>query len=224
MRILLVEDDNSLAQTLRRSLRQAGLVVDHVSTGKEALLTLKYPDDDIVLLEMSLPDIDGIEVLKKIRQQKLDVPVIILSARGSTEHKVQGLDGGADDYLVKPFDMLELLARIRVIERRLGTATTAVIKISQVELDTEAHSLTVPGKISVLSKKEYMVLKILMLNAGRILSREQIETRLYDWGEEVASNAIEVHIHNLRKKLPPQFIKTVRGVGYTINPCRRSTD
>ncbi|KGJ95684.1 response regulator [Thalassotalea sp. ND16A] len=216
MRILLVEDDYKLAQDLQQSLRKAGLAVDHVSTGKEAMLALEHPETDAVILELSLPDIDGIEVLKKIRKQKLNVPVIILTVRGSIEHKVMGLDGGADDYLVKPFHMSELLARIRVIERRLGTATTSIIKIGPVELDTVAHSLKVVDHSSELSKKEYMVLKVLMVNAGRILSREQIETHLYDWGEEIASNAIEVHIHNLRKKLPHQFIKTVRGVGYTV--------
>ncbi len=216
MRILLVEDDYILAQDLQQSLRKAGLVVDHVSTGKEAMLALEHAETDAVILELSLPDIDGIEVLKKIRKQKLNVPVIILTVRSSVEHKVMGLDGGADDYLVKPFDMSELLARLRVIERRLGTATTSIIKIGPVELDTVSHSLKVVDHSSELSKKEYMVLKVLMVNAGRILSREQIETHLYDWGEEIASNAIEVHIHNLRKKLPQQFIKTVRGVGYTV--------
>jgi two-component system OmpR family response regulator len=141
----------------------------------------------------------------------------VLTARDTIEQRVQGLDFGADDYLIKPFDINELLARLRVIERRLGTADSAIISITLVKLDTTAHKVFIEDKELSCSKKEYMVLKVLMENAGRIQSREQIESRLYDWGEEVMSNAVEVHIHNLRKKLPEKFIQTVRGVGYTIN-------
>lgn len=217
MRILLVEDDKQLAQGLQQSLRHEGFVVDHVENGKSALAALLVPDQDMVILDLGLPDIDGLEVLKQLRNKKLALPVIILTARDSIESKVQGLDFGADDYLAKPFDINELLARLRVIERRLGTADSAVITLGQVSLDIAAHKVFVNSEHLALAKKEYMVLKALMENAGRIQPREQIESRLYDWGEEVASNAVEVHIHNLRKKLPEKFIQTVRGVGYTVN-------
>jgi DNA-binding response OmpR family regulator len=217
MRILLVEDDIPLALGLQQSLRHEGFVVNHVDSGKSAILALSVPDQDLVILDLGLPDIDGLEVLKRTRDRKLEIPVIILTARDSLEDKVKGLDFGADDYLVKPFEISELLARLRVIERRLGTAKSALITCSGVTIDTTAHKVFIDDKEMGTSKKEYMVLKALMENAGRIQSREQIESRLYEWGEEVASNAVEVHIHNLRKKLPEKFIQTVRGVGYTVN-------
>lgn len=217
MRILLVEDDIQLAQGLQQSLRHDGFVVNHVDNGKAAISALLVPDQDMVILDLGLPDIDGLTVLNCTRDRKQDIPVIILTARDSLEDKVKGLDFGADDYLVKPFEMNELLARLRVIERRLGTAKSALIVCSQVSIDTAAHKVFLNNDEINTSKKEYMVLKALMENAGRIQSREQIESRLYEWGEEVASNAVEVHIHNLRKKLPVKLIKTVRGVGYTVN-------
>jgi len=217
MRILLVEDDLPLAEGIHQSLRHKGLVVNHVSSGKQALNALAVPDQDMVILDLGLPDIDGLAVLKSIRDKNSELPVIILTARDSIEQKVLGLDYGADDYLVKPFDINELLARLRVFERRLGTAKSAVIELGQVRLDITAHKAFVEGKELTTSKKEYMVLKALMENAGRIQSREQLESRLYEWGEEVASNAVEVHISNLRKKLPQKFIQTIRGVGYTVN-------
>lgn len=217
MRILLVEDDLPLAQALQQSLRYEGFVVNHVENGKDALAALAIPEHDMAILDLGLPDMDGLQVLKKLRAKKQSTPVIILTARDTIEQRVQGLDFGADDYLVKPFDINELLARLRVIERRLGTADSAVININAVKLDSAAHKVFLNGQELNCSKKEYMVLKALMENAGRIQSREQIEARLYEWGEEVISNAVEVHVHNLRKKLPDKFIQTVRGVGYTIS-------
>jgi len=217
MRILLVEDDLPLAHGLQISLRHQDFVVDHVSRGKDALNALTFPDHDMVILDLGLPDISGLQVLAKIRSKKSDIPIIILTARDTIEDKVQGLDFGADDYLVKPFDISELTARLRVIERRLGTANSAIITVKNVKIDTLAHKALVDDKAINLSKKEYMVLKTLIENAGRIQSRDQIESRLYEWGEEVASNAVEVHISNIRKKLPEQFIQTIRGVGYTVN-------
>jgi DNA-binding response OmpR family regulator len=217
MRILLVEDDLPLAQALQQSLRHEGFVVDHVATGKDAITALAVNVHDMAILDLGLPDMDGLLVLKQLRAKKQATPVIILTARDTIEQRVQGLDFGADDYLVKPFDISELLARLRVIERRLGTADSAIIAISTVKLDSAAHKVFISDQMLNCSKKEYMVLKALMENAGRIQSREQIESRLYEWGEEVMSNAVEVHIHNLRKKLPEKFIQTVRGVGYTIN-------
>lgn len=223
MRILLVEDDLPLASALQQSLQTEGFVVNHVNQGTLALNALATPDQDMLILDLGLPDIDGLEVLKELRDRKSTLPVIILTARDSIESKVQGLDYGADDYLVKPFEIQELMARLRVIERRLGTASTAVICIGDVKLDTFAHKVflcekALGNEIEItFSKKEFMVLKALMENAGRILSREKIESKLYHWGEEVLSNAVEVHIHKLRKYLPDKFIQNVRGVGYIIN-------
>ncbi len=225
MRILLVEDDIPLASALQQSLQTEGFVVNHVNKGELALNALATPDQDMLILDLGLPDIDGLEVLKQLRDRKSTLPVIILTARYSIESKVQGLDYGADDYLVKPFEIQELMARLRVIERRLGTASTALICIGDVKLDTFAHKVFVCNNESAqeteitFSKKEFMVLKALMENAGRILSREKIESKLYHWGEEVLSNAVEVHIHKLRKYLPDKFIQNVRGVGYIINSC-----
>ena len=223
MRILLVEDDLPLAKALQKSLQSEGFVVNHVNQGKLALNALSTPDQDMIILDLGLPDIDGLDVLKQLRNQKSSLPVIILTARDSVESKVKGLDYGADDYLVKPFEIQELMARLRVIERRLGTASSSLICVGQVKLDTFAHKVVVGesnmnNEIEIhFSKKEFMVLKALMENAGRILSREQIESKLYHWGEEVLSNAVEVHIHKLRKSLPDKFIQNVRGVGYIIN-------
>jgi two-component system OmpR family response regulator len=221
MRILLVEDDIPLAKALQRSLQVEGFVVNHVNRGKLALNALSTPDQDMIILDLGLPDMDGLDVLKQLRNQKSSLPVIILTARDSIDSKVKGLDYGADDYLVKPFEIQELMARLRVIERRLGTANSSLICVGNVKLDTFAHKVLVGegcNEIEIhFSKKEFMVLKALMENAGRILSREQIESKLYHWGEEVLSNAVEVHIHKLRKSLPDKFIQNVRGVGYIIN-------
>lgn len=221
MRILLVEDDLPLANALQQSLQQEGFVVNHVNTGELALTALATPDQDLVILDLGLPGIDGIEVLKQIRNNKSQLPVLILTARDSIESKVQGLDYGADDYLAKPFDIQELIARLRVVERRLGTASSSLICIDKVKLDTSAHKVYITENNTDVevhfSKKEFMVLKALMENAGRIQSREQIESKLYHWGEEVLSNAVEVHIHKLRKSLPNKFIQNVRGVGYIID-------
>jgi len=170
----------------------------------------------MLILDLGLPDMDGLTLLKKIRQMKVTIPVLVLTARDSIEDKIKGLDQGADDYLSKPFDVNELIARLRVIERRLGTATSSTITIGEVCLDSASHELSVAGQVVELSRKEFMLLKVLLEQAGRIQSREQLESKLYEWGEEVASNAVEVHIHHLRKKLPESFIKTIRGVGYSV--------
>lgn len=216
MRILLVEDDLQLARALHQTLRAEGFIANHVSNANFALLTVKTNECDMLILDLGLPDMDGLTVLKKIRQMNNTLPILVLTARDSVQDKVTGLDLGADDYLSKPFNVNELVARLRVIERRLGTATSAIIQVDQVCLDSASHQLTVAGQAVELSRKEFMLLKILLEQAGRIQSREQLESKLYEWGEEVASNAIEVHIHHLRKKLPEKFIKTIRGVGYSV--------
>ena len=216
MRILLVEDDEPLSTALSSSLRGANYVVDCVYRGKEALAMLTAEQTDIVILDLGLPDMDGLEVLRQIRQKVKDMPVIILTARDKVTDKILGLDAGADDYLPKPFDMDELFARLRVLERRLGTASTAMVKIGKVALNTQTLELAVGGEAVSLPRRELMLLKVLMENRGRIQPKQKLESRLYEWGDEVSSNTIEVHIHHLRKKLPENFIKTIRGVGYSI--------
>ena len=219
MRILLVEDDMDLAHGLIKALGFENIVVDHVTTGKDAVHVASNPesDCDLVILDLGLPDMDGFKVLRKIRDVTKILPVLILTARVGVDNMVGGLDAGADDYLTKPFEMGELLARIRVIERRLGTTGSNTIEISGVVLKADDHTVSSQGEDIPMPRKEYMVLKALVENAGRILSREKIESSLYSWGEEVSSNAVEVHVHHLRKKLPKDFIRNVRGVGYIVN-------
>lgn len=216
MRILLVEDDYSLAAGLQSGLSREGFVVNHVASGRQALAAVRAEEPDMVVLDLGLPDMDGLAVLRQVRAQSKQLPVLVLTARDGPDHKVEGLDSGADDYLAKPFDMKELAARLRVFERRLSTATSSKIEIGSVEIDTAAHSVHVDGQRIDLPRREYMLLKALMESAGKVLTRDALETRLYSWGEEVASNTLEVHIHHLRKKLPRELIKTVRGIGYTV--------
>lgn len=216
MRILLVEDDAQLAKGLHQSLREEGFTANHVTSGKEALLSVQTEQCDMLILDLGLPDMDGLTLLKSIRHVSPSLPVLILTARDTIHDKIKGLDQGADDYLCKPFDVNELIARLRVIERRLGTAVTSIVTIKNVSLDVAAHELIVDGNKTDLSRKEFMLLRVLIEQTGRIQSREQLESKLYEWGEEVASNAVEVHIHHLRKKLPKDFIKTIRGVGYSV--------
>jgi len=216
MQILLVEDDILLADGLRTALKREGFAVNHVATGKDALSTLATDKPEIVILDLGLPDMDGLTVLKRLRKGEQGSQVLILTARDAIEDKVAGLDLGADDYLVKPFEMPELLARLRALERRTTAVQTSKISIGPVVLDTLTHRVSVDGEELELPRREYMLLKALMENSGRILSRESLEEKLYGWGEELASNSIEVHIHHLRKKIQTEFIKTVRGVGYTV--------
>jgi len=216
MSILLVEDDQDLATGLLEALRKEGLAINHVATGKDALHVIAAETPDIVILDLGLPDMDGLAVLKQLRKQQSELPVLLLTARDSLGDKIAGLDSGADDYLPKPFEMAELLARLRALGRRTGTAKTNVIGIGDVSLDTASQAVLVKGELAELPRREYMLLKVLMENAGRVQTRDSLENKLYSWGEEVASNALEVHIHHLRKKLGSDFIATVRGVGYTV--------
>lgn len=217
MSILLVEDDIELAAGLTKALRGEGLVINHVSNGKDALHVLATESHDVVILDLGLPDMDGLEVLNQLRAGQPDLPVLLLTARASLSDKVAGLDLGADDYLAKPFELPELLARLRALGRRVNTAASHVITIADVSLDTSRQTVSVAGDPVELPRREYMLLLALMENSGRVLTRDRLEQSLYSWGEEVASNALEVHVHHLRKKLGPDFIKTVRGVGYRIN-------
>lgn len=219
MQVLLIEDDPSLAEGLKKSLDREGFTVNHLARGQQAIHAVATALPDMVVLDLGLPDIDGQDVLKAIRKQDAELPVLILTARASLEDKVAGLDNGADDYLAKPFETDELLARLRVFERRLSSFKHAGMTIGPVMLDSKAQHVTVNGDAVDLSRREFMLLKVLMENAGRVQTRDSLESKLYSWGEEIASNAIEVHIHHLRKKLPEQFIRTVRGIGYTVKPA-----
>lgn len=216
MQILLVEDDVLLAEGIVSALKRAGFAVNWLTNGKAASTFLVAEPPDILLLDLGLPDMDGIELLRLVRHKKLHTQVLILTARDSTNAKVIGLDSGADDYLTKPFELDELLARLRVLERRLGNAPTALIQVGPLRLDT-THQLALLNDVPLnLSRREYMLLKALVEHVGVIQTKENLEAKLYSWGDEVASNAIEVHVHNLRKKLPGDFIRTVRGVGYMV--------
>ena len=217
MQILLVEDDLSLADGLMNALKREGFSVNHVAGGKLAIQACRTDPPDIVILDLGLPDMDGFEVLKHLRSGEHNPPVMVLTARDSTTDKVYGLDRGADDYLAKPFEMRELLARLRALERRISAAQTSDIRIGNVVLDTLTHQVSIDGRMIELPRREFMLLKVLMENPGRIQSRQGLEAKLYSWGEEVSSNSIEVHIHHLRRKISPDFIKTVRGVGYTVS-------
>ena len=216
MQILLVEDDRALASALQDALRQQDYAINVVASGEAAVYVINTDPPDLVILDLGLPDIDGIEVLKRVRQKQHDLPILLLTARSQVEDKISGLDSGADDYLAKPFEMEELFARLRVLARRLNTSKTAEIAIGEVSLGINLKTVSLGGTELELSRKEYMLLKSLMENAGRVQTRHTLESRLYSWGEEVASNALEVHIHHLRKKLGSNFIKTIRGVGYKV--------
>lgn len=216
MQILLVEDDAALGAGLAQALRARGYAVNHVNQGRVALTALKTEAPDIVVLDLGLPDMDGLQVLRRIRDHDRSLPVLLLTARNTVDDLVEGLDRGADDYLAKPFEMSELLARLRVLERRLGTSTSSEIRVGAVSLDTARLEVRRDGVAVELPRREYMLLKALMENAGKVLSRDSLESRLYGWGEEVASNTLEVYVHHLRRKLGAQFIQTVRGIGYRI--------
>jgi DNA-binding response OmpR family regulator len=216
MSILLVEDDATLAQGLLTALRKKGLTVNHVSKGADALHVIATEPPDLVILDLGLPDMDGLNVLNRLRAVATDLPVLLLTARDSINDKVAGLDSGADDYLAKPFEMPELLARIRALSRRINTASSHIICIGDTELDTATQQVSVNGSPVELRRREYMLLRTLMENSGRVQTRDSLERKLYSWGEEVSSNALEVHIHRLRKKLGNDIVKTIRGVGYTV--------
>jgi DNA-binding response OmpR family regulator len=217
MLILLVEDDQSIAQALELALRKQGYSVNAVDTGTAALHAAETDPPDIIILDLGLPDMDGLTVLKRVRSRDVDIPILLLTARAGLDDKIAGLDGGADDYLAKPFEITELFARLRVMERRLTTAKTSMITVGNVTLDINHNTVLLDGERLELSRRELMLLKILMENAGRIQTRDTLENRLYSWSEEVSSNALEVHIHHLRRKIGSEFIRTVRGVGYQVD-------
>jgi DNA-binding response OmpR family regulator len=216
MRILVVEDDPLLGDGIKAGLAQAGFAVDWVQDGIAAELALKAELPAAVVLDLGLPRLAGLELLRRLRARGNKTPVLILTARDAVEDRVRGLDGGADDYVVKPFDLHELAARLRALIRRAAGEAAPVLRVGAIELDPAARMVTFKGEPVELPAREYALLHALMLSAGRVLTREQLAERLYAWGEEIESNAIAVHIHHLRRKLAPQLIRTVRGVGYLM--------
>lgn len=216
MRILLVEDDPELGDGLAIGLRQAGFAVDWLRDGHAADLALRDESFDLVVLDLGLPRLSGMEVLKRARDRGQSLPILILTARDATGDKVSGLDAGADDYLVKPIDLDELSARIRALTRRSAGRAAPLLVHGELAIDLAAHRVTLAGQAVELSGREFSLLHMLLENAGRVLSRSQLEQSLYGWHDEPDSNALEVHIHHLRKKLGSELIRTLRGVGYTI--------
>jgi len=216
MRILLIEDDELLGDGIRAGLRQTGFAVDWVQDGVQGEAALATETYAAVILDLGLPRLSGLELLRRLRDRGNAVPVLILTARDTVEDRVTGLDRGADDYLVKPFDLHELAARLRALVRRSRGEPAPVLQVGEVQLDPAAHTVHFRNRLVELGPREFALLHELMINAGHVLSREQLSQKLYAWGEEVESNAIEVHIHHLRRKLAPEVVRTVRGVGYLI--------
>lgn len=216
MRILLAEDDPLLGDGLRAGLRQQGFQVDWVRDGHAAERELRAQAYAAAVLDLGLPLKDGMDVLASVRRAGLGLPVLVLTARDAVPDRVLGLNTGADDYVVKPIDLQELAARLRALVRRAHGQAQECLSAQDVVLDPAAHHVRKAGQPVALSQREFDMLHALMLNAGRVLSRDQLEQHLYSWGQEVDSNAVEVHIHHLRRKLGSGLIQTVRGVGYAI--------
>ncbi len=216
MRILLAEDDPLLGDGLQAGLRQLGFQVDWVRSGDAAERELRAGVHAAAVLDLGLPLRDGLDVLSAVRGQGIQLPVLVLTARDAVPDRIRGLDAGADDYVLKPVDLHELAARLRALVRRAHGVPQEVLRARDVELDPAARTVRKAGRPLPLQSREFDLLQVLMLNAGRVLTREQLEQHLYSWGREVESNAVEVHIHHLRRKLGPQLIQTVRGVGYTL--------
>ena len=219
MRILLVEDDPLLGDGLCIGLRQAGFAVDWVQDGQMADSALQSRSFDLVVLDLGLPRLSGMTVLERARRRNQAMPVLILTARDATGDKVAGLDAGADDYLVKPIDLDELAARIRALARRSTGRAGPLLVHGALSLDPAARTITLDGRPVDLSVREFSLLQLLLENAGRVLTRSQLEEALYGWDEGPESNALEVHVHHLRRKLGSSLIQTLRGVGYTVPKC-----
>lgn len=216
MRILLIEDDDMIGKAVRKGLAQAGFVVDWVLDGRAAELSLANGVYDLAILDLGLPMKDGMSVLKTLRSMGDSMPVLIASARDTVRDRIDGLESGADDYVLKPFDLDELIARVRALLRRHAGSGLPLLRHGRLVLDPVRKVLTQDGLQIDLSAKEMAVLEALMQRPGAVLSRAKLEESVYGWGEEVGSNSIEVHLHHLRKKLGATTIKNVRGVGYRI--------
>ncbi len=214
MRLLLVEDDELLGDAVKTGLTQFGYVVDWLKDGVSAKTALEIEAFELVILDLSLPKLAGLALLKSIRQAGNTTPVIILTARESVENRIEGLDAGADDYMVKPFDLNELSARIRALVRRSQGRADTAIQYRNITLDPSAHTVLLDNVEVNISRREFALLQKLLENQGHVLSREQLMQSIYGWDEDLDSNVLEVHIHNLRKKLDADFIRTIRGIGY----------
>jgi two-component system response regulator QseB len=218
VRILLVEDDELLGAGIEDALTRARFVVEWVRTGPLAATALEHSGFDAVVLDLGLPGIDGIDVLRCARAAGNRIPILILSARDAVAQRIAGLNAGADDYLTKPFDVEELIARVRALQRRLHGAAQNVLEHGHLRLDLGALSVTHEGRAVALQRREFMLLQKLLAAPGQVMTRAQLEESLYGWDGSVESNALDVHVHNLRKKLYPGVIRTVRGVGYVADP------
>ena len=216
MRVLLIEDDPDLGEGIRTSLREEGYTLDWLRDGESAVHALREEGFDLVVLDLGLPRLDGIQVLRQSRANGLTTPVLILTARDDTEDRVAGLDAGADDYLVKPFDIKELKARLRALLRRRNGPSQIQLEGGGIALDPTTRRVTFEGRPVNLTPREYQLLHELLANPGKIFSRDRLMGLLYGWDEGVESNTLEVHIYNLRKKLRAELIRTVRGIGYRL--------
>jgi len=222
MRVLLVEDDVLLGDGIHTGLRNDGYAVDWVKDGETARRALQDNEFHAVILDLGLPKLPGLSVLKEFREQGHDTPVLILTAQDGINDRIGGLDAGADDYLVKPFDLEELCARLRALIRRAHGRTDSVLQHGDLILDPAAHTLRHQNRNVTLSRREFAVLQNLLENRGRVLSRERLEQSLYGWSDEVESNAVEVYVHHIRKKLGSKLIRTIRGVGYMIEKLEQT--
>lgn len=216
MRILLVEDDRMIAEGVRKALRGEGFAVDWVEDGESGLSAVSGQPYDLLLLDLGLPKRDGLDVLRTLRARGLSLPVLILTARDAIADRVKGLDAGADDYLIKPFDLDELGARMRALIRRQLGRSESMIRHGSITLDPASHQVTQGGVPIALSAREFALLEALLARPGAVLSKSQLEEKMYGWGEEIGSNTVEVYIHALRKKLGADLIRNVRGLGYMI--------
>ena len=215
-RILLVEDDAMMGQAVKTALSQAGYAVDLADMAEDAEAALETAQYDLVVLDINLPVKTGLELVRDLRKRKKDIPILALTARDTTRQKVEGFNAGVDDYLVKPFDLDELLVRIQALIRRSAGRTTATIENGEISLDPAARTVQKKGIPVSVSAREFAILTILMENSGKVLNKQEIEDKLYGWDIEIESNAVEVHISHLRKKLGEKLIKTIRGMGYIV--------
>ncbi len=216
MRILLIEDDPLIGDGIKAGLNRHGVVTDWVEDGRAGREALSLSEYDAVVLDLSLPGLDGLDILRQWRASGRTEPVLVLTARGAIDQRVEGLNLGADDYLGKPFALEELLARLRSLVRRSRGAPTAMLGHGAVVFNPESRTTTLEGKEISLSPKETALLELFLLNRRTVLSKSFIEEKLYPWGEEVSSNAVEVHVHHIRRKLGNAFIRTAHGMGYAL--------
>lgn len=216
MRVLLVEDDPSLGAGLQTALRSAGYTVDLLTDGAAAVLAAKEGHAEAMVLDLGLPRLDGMQVIKTLRAQDADLPILVLTARDQISERVAALDAGADDFLGKPFDLSELQARLRALIRRRAGRHSETLSCGELSLDPVKFEARVGDKRLDLPRREFALLRLLVESAGRVVSKDSLQQQLYGWDDDVGSNALEVHVHHLRKKLPGDWIRTVRGVGYMI--------